>query len=67
VTDLRADLFGCCRKVLREWCPWDASNEVLEQCFRVTLLRPEERDPSWDPMDLDADSDCGQDDPMDLD
>lgn len=59
-------------KVLREWCPWDDSNEVLEQCFRVTLLRPEQRDPSWDPMDIDADSDSGgddheQNDPMDLD
>nr|POE74804.1 hypothetical protein CFP56_37335 [Quercus suber] len=41
-------------KVLREWCPWDRSNEVLERCFRVTLLRAEEREPGWDPMDLDS-------------
>lgn len=41
--------------VLREWCPWDESNEVLERCWRATLLRPEERDPGWDPMDLDDD------------
>jgi len=58
-------------KVLREWCPWDDSNDVLEECFRVTLLRPEERDPSWDPMEIDADSDVGDDgddaDPMDID
>ncbi|KAK0254781.1 hypothetical protein LTS09_010252 [Friedmanniomyces endolithicus] len=43
-------------KVLKEWCPWDESNEVLERCFRVTLLRPEERQPAdaeWDPMDID--------------
>ncbi|KAK0941377.1 hypothetical protein LTR29_007064 [Friedmanniomyces endolithicus] len=43
-------------KVLREWCPWDESNEVLERCFRVTLLRPEERQPAdaeWDPMEID--------------
>lgn len=63
-------------KVLREWCPWDDSNDVLETCFRVTLLRPEERDPSWDPMDIDIDSDeendyyegaTNDEDAMDLD
>ena len=55
-------------KVLREWCPWDDSNDVLERCFQATLLRPEERDPDWDPMDIDADSDVEYaDDPMDLD
>ena len=53
-------------KVLREWCPWDESNEVLERCFQATLLRPEERDPSWDPMDVDSDSEYA-DDPMDID
>lgn len=56
-------------KVLREWCPWDSSNDVLERCFQVTLLRPEQRDPSWDPMDID-DSDFEADytdDPMDVD
>ena len=37
-------------KVLREWSPWDKDNEVLERCFKATLLSPEERDPSWDPM-----------------
>ena len=45
-------------------------NEVLQRCFDATLLRPEERDPSWDPMDIDEDdmSDVGDiDDPMDLD
>lgn len=53
-------------KTLREWCPWEESNDQLERCFRVTLLRPEERDPEWDPMDIDGDSDF-EDDPMDLD
>lgn len=57
-------------KVLRDWCPWDTDNEVLQRCFEATLLRPEERDPSWDPMDIDEDdmSDVDAiDDPMDLD
>jgi len=55
-------------KVLRDWCPWDESNDQLERCFQVTLLRPEERDPEWDPMDIDSDSECDYaDDPMDLD
>jgi len=56
-------------KVLREWCPWDESNEVLERCFRVTLLRPQERnaaDAEWDPMDVDDESDFA-DDPMEID
>lgn len=44
-------------KILREWCPWDADNEVLEQCFNATLLPPSQRDPTWDPMDIDDDSD----------
>jgi hypothetical protein len=58
-------------KVLREWCPWDDSNEVLERCFQATLLRPGERDEEWgDPMDLDSDSEAEGGyvhDPMDLD
>lgn len=57
-------------KVLRDWCPWDESNDVLERCFQATLLRPEEREPGWDPMDIDSDSDAevaAIDDPMDLD
>ncbi|TKA78635.1 hypothetical protein B0A55_02672 [Friedmanniomyces simplex] len=57
-------------KVLREWCPWDESNEVLERCFNVTLLRPEERlpaDAEWDPMDIDDDESDYVDDPMDID
>lgn len=61
-------------KVLREWCPWNADNEVLEPCFQATLLRPEERDPTWDPMDIDDDevdiieeTTVQVDDPMDLD
>ena len=58
-------------KVLREWCPWDSSNEVLERCWRATLLSPEERDPSFDPMDIDTESEdegvgLEVDDPMDL-
>ncbi|KAK5112804.1 hypothetical protein LTR85_011138 [Meristemomyces frigidus] len=53
-------------KVLREWCPWEESNDQLERCFRVTLLRPEEQDPEWDPMEIDGDSEFA-DDPMDLD
>ena len=55
-------------KVLREWCPWDDSNQVLERCFQATLLRREERDLEWDPMDIDSDSELEfVDDPMDLD
>ena len=55
-------------KVLREWCPWDDSNEVLERCFRATLLRPEERGWDWDPMDVDEDDEEEfVEDPMDLD
>ena len=57
-------------KVLREWCPWDDSNEVLERCFRATLVRPEERGSEWDPMDIDSDAEFEADyaeDPMDLD
>ncbi|KAI5370435.1 hypothetical protein Slin15195_G013100 [Septoria linicola] len=53
-------------KKLREWCPWDKDNEVLERYFKATLLTPEERDASWDPMDVDDESDF-EDDPMDLD
>lgn len=58
-------------KVLREWCPWDDSNDVLERCFQATLLRREDRDAEWsDPMDLDSDFGAEEDyvhDPMDLD
>ncbi|KAK4508321.1 hypothetical protein PRZ48_002059 [Zasmidium cellare] len=67
-------------RVLREWCPWDDSNPVLEQAWRATLVPPEERDPTWDPMDVDEESDGEgevptgvggvvefEDDPMDLD
>jgi hypothetical protein len=61
-------------KVLRDWCPWNDSNDVLERCFQATLLRPEERDTEWDPMDIDSDeeadssaTDGGTEDPMDLD
>lgn len=63
-------------KVLRDWCPWDDSNEVLERCFRATLLPIEQRDPTWDPMDIDSDDESGAreeiitadvGDPMDLD
>jgi len=61
-------------KVLREWCPWDSSNGVLERCFRATLLRPEECGGDWDPMDVDEESDVDGDvgelaggDPMALD
>ncbi|KAK3633340.1 hypothetical protein LTR56_007980 [Elasticomyces elasticus] len=55
-------------KVLREWCPWDESNDVLRRSYEVTLLRPEERNPGdaeWDPMDIDELSDCGEEDPGD--
>lgn len=59
-------------KVLREWCPWDESNPVLERCWRATVLRPEEREPGWDPMDLDQSESEGEGEinggePMDLD
>lgn len=65
-------------KVLRTWCPWDESNPVLERCWRATTLRPEEREPGWDPMDLDesenegerdggADEGADEGEPMDLD
>jgi len=67
-------------KVLKDWCPWEADNECLERCFQATLLPPEQRDPTWDPMDIDDESDdeargstgprsCAEfdEDPMDLD
>jgi hypothetical protein len=68
-------------KILRDWCPWDEANEALERCFQVTLLRPEERGPEWDPMDIDderffvttiveptnVDIDLDEGDPMDVD
>jgi len=59
-------------KVLREWCPWDDSNDQLERCFQATLMRPEERGAEWDPMDLDDEYELDDwtgpaDDPMDLD
>lgn len=59
-------------KILREWCPWDSSNGVLERCFRATLLRSEDRGEDWDPMDVDDESDGDAEewtggDPMDLD
>lgn len=50
-------------KVLREWCPWDSSNAVLERCFRATLLPLEQREADYafvdDPMDIDSESDFG--------
>jgi hypothetical protein len=60
-------------RVLRRWCPWESANPVLERCWRATVLRPEEREPGWDPMDLDgseSERECGggdEGDPMDLD
>jgi len=60
-------------KVLRKWCPWEDSNPVLERCWRNTVLRPEEREPGWDPMDLDESEGEGEGEeeyggePMDLD
>jgi hypothetical protein len=58
-------------KVLRQWCPWEDSNPVLERCWRNTVLRPEEREPGWDPMDLDESESEGEEEvggePMDLD
>ncbi|GAB7325153.1 hypothetical protein MBLNU13_g09233t1 [Cladosporium sp. NU13] len=58
-------------KVLRKWCPWEDSNPVLERCWRNTVLRPEEREPGWDPMDLDESEGEGEEEyggePMDLD
>jgi hypothetical protein len=47
---------------------------VLERCWRNTVLRPEEREPGWDPMDLDESEGEGEGEeeedggePMDLD
>jgi hypothetical protein len=66
-------------KVLREWCPWDESNEVLERCWKATLVSPDERDGTWDPMDVDDEDEVfgkgdggvvtvvDDGDPMDLD
>lgn len=52
-------------KVLREWCPWDSSNEVLEKCFQATLIPLEQRAAEYafvdDPMDIDSESDFGGD------
>ena len=48
-------------RVLKEWCPWESSNEVLRRCFEASLVRPEERGEEWvdDPMDLDLDEEVG--------
>lgn len=50
-------------KVLREWCPWDSSNEVLGRCFQATLIPLEQRAAEYafvdDPMDIDSESDLG--------
>lgn len=49
------------------------SNEALQRCFEASIVPPWERDPTWDPMDIDESDDEGQDehdvlaDPMDLD
>lgn len=52
-------------KVLREWCPWDSSNEVLKRCFQATLIPLEQRAAEYafvdDPMDIDSESDFGGD------
>ncbi|KAK5115982.1 hypothetical protein LTR62_000438 [Meristemomyces frigidus] len=69
--EARARSAGQVWRVLREWCPWDDSNEVLDRCFRATLVRVEERGGGeWDPMDVDEESEVDDDptsDPMDLD
>lgn len=61
-------------KELREWCPWDESNAVLEGCWRATVVRPEERgaewEGEWEMMDLDVEESDGEGfegEPMDLD
>ena len=52
-------------KVLREWCPWDSSTEVLEKCFQATLVPLEQRTAEYafvdDPMDIDPESELGGD------
>lgn len=53
-------------KKLREWCPWDDSNSVLGQAFQATLLPPELRDPTWDPMDVDEDLSDLDDGPVEI-
>lgn len=65
--DARAATSEAVWKVMRLWCPWDESNEVLRRCFHATLVRPEHRGNAWDPMDIDEDSDDEGGDPMDLD
>ena len=55
-------------KVLREWSPWDCvETEIMERCLKATLVRPEERDERWDPMDVDEESEDERGDAMDLD
>lgn len=50
-------------KMLKEWCPWDSSNEALEKCFKATLVPFEQREVEYafvdDPMDIDTESDFG--------
>lgn len=53
-------------RTLRQWCPWDDSNDVLERCFKATLVRPEDRDANFDPMDIDVESE-DEGDPMEVD
>lgn len=64
--DARAATAETVWKVLRQWCPWDESNEALKRCYHASVVRPEHRGNAWDPMDIDEDSDDGGD-PMDLD
>lgn len=56
-------------KVLKDWCPWESSNEVLRKCFEATLLPLEQREQEWafvdDPMDIDSESDLGGDGSVD--
>ncbi|TKA24943.1 hypothetical protein B0A50_06041 [Salinomyces thailandicus] len=58
-------------RVLRAWCPWDRANGELERCWRVTMLRPEERGEGGEPMEVDSESEAEAEehggDPMDLD
>ena len=53
-------------RVLRAWCPWDASNEVLG-CFQATLVPLKQRGAEFgdDPMDLESGSELDFQDSMD--
>ena len=66
--EAREQTAGQVWKVLRQWCPWDESNDQLERCLKASVVRPEDRGRDFDPMDVDEESeDEREEDPMEVD